>query len=88
MGKISVLVLKEDKLPFESIFNIFSNNKYDICSYKEDHDRVLFELYEKVKNAIIVNKISAKKISINIYGENVDQKFDISELPSQDIIER
>jgi hypothetical protein len=75
-------------LPFEDIFNLFVRNKYDISFKKEMHDYFLSSLQKLIKESVIIDKISATRSSLNIYGDNVGQKYDVSELPKVDIIER
>ena len=85
MGTVSILIPKEEHLPFDSIYNIFAINKYDIYFNNDKQDFVLSNLQKLINRAIIINKLST---SLNIYGDNIDQKFDVSDLPFGDVVER
>lgn len=85
MGTVSILMPKEDNLPFDIIYNIFALYKFDICFNNEKQDFVLSNVQKKINKAIIINKLST---SLNIYGDNIDQRFELSDLPLSDVIER
>ena len=88
MGNITIFISKEDSLPTEKIFNLFAKNQYDISLNKEKHILVLPDLQKLIKNSIVVHKIHADNISLNIYGNNIEQNFDMSDLPLSDVIEK
>ena len=85
MGTVSILVPKGDNLPFEIIYNIFAINKYDIFFNNEKHDFVLSSLQKLINQSILINKLST---SLNLYGDNINQRFDLSDLPLGDVIEK
>lgn len=88
MKNISILVPKDTQLPFESIFDFFAENKFDDGCDSKKQDYILSSISKYVKNSIVVNKVLSNGIYLNLYGDKIEQKFDVSELPKIDIIER
>lgn len=92
MKKISILIDKEQiprdiQFIFESIFNFFAINKFGYNFNIDRYDDALKNISKIVKNSVVVHKIFANKVGLNLYGDGIEQKFDLSELPKNDIIE-
>jgi hypothetical protein len=86
LGCVLVYLTSESSLEVEKVFELFSDNRFSIDVSRDRHYSVLSSLQKQIQGSIVVYK-KWGGVSLEIYGDNVDQILDESLLPLSEVIE-
>lgn len=69
------LVKKEYEIDCDDIFRIFQKCRYDFRNVMNMEDGILVQICDLYKESILLQYNCTKEISLNIYGNNIEQLF-------------
>ena len=78
VDKIVFYIPQEKELPMYKIFDIFSRNSFTVKDNEKKFECVLSELQKLEKDSIVIYKTQTE---LNIFGNLINQKFDVSAFP-------
>lgn len=87
LDMVTLSVPNDTEFSIEKVFEVFKNNCFYTNKDKQEIIDTLTQLQCSVSNSIIIYEVP-HQVEIYLFGHNIENKFNLSDLPTTEVIER